>query len=210
MNILIICANGGIGKQAVEMALEAGHQVTAMVRDPAKLNITHQRLEVVKADIQRPETFEKYLQNKDAVISAIGDNMDKPTRLYSGGNWNLLNAMKKFGVNRAFFISAAAIEISPAQSFIVKLATRLIVQNLFGHGYADQRIMEKLIKQSDINWTIMRPPRLVNKPATGHYRFAINGFLKKCLSISRADMAHFMIQNINNEATYKTTIEIAY
>ena len=76
--------------------------------------------------------------------------------------------------------------------------------------YDDLRIMERLIKGSDVNWTIMRPPRLVNKPATGEYRFAINSFLKNCLSISRADLAHFMINNITNEATYQTTIEIGY
>jgi putative NADH-flavin reductase len=94
--------------------------------------------------------------------------------------------------------------------FYVRLATKYIVQKLFGNGYADQRIMERLVKESDINWTIMRPPRLNNKQATGHYRFAINIFLKNCLLISRADVAHFIINNINNEATYKSTIEIAY
>jgi len=84
--------------------------------------------------------------------------MDKPTTLYSAGNANLLAAMKKMGAGRAFFISACAIEISPVQPFFIRLATKYIVQKLFAHGYADQRIMEKLIKESDINWTIMRPP----------------------------------------------------
>ena len=75
---------------------------------------------------------------------------------------------------------------------------------------ADQRIMEALIKKSYADWTIMRPPRLSNKPVTGRYRFAVNHFLKNCLSISRADVAHFMIDNINNTATYKGVVEIAY
>jgi putative NADH-flavin reductase len=136
--------------------------------------------------------------------------MNKPTTLYSDGNRNLLKAMKKRGAKRAFFISASAIEISPVQPFYVRLVTKYIVQKLLGHGYADQRIMEKLIKESDTNWTIMRPPRLTDKPVTGRYRFAINRFLENCLSISRADVAQFMINNINNEATYKATIEIAY
>jgi putative NADH-flavin reductase len=70
--------------------------------------------------------------------------------------------------------------------------------------------MEKIIKESKINWTIIRPARLTNKQTTGHYRFAVNAFLKKCFSISRADVAHFMIHNIGNEATYQTTVEIAY
>jgi len=210
LNILVIGANGGIGKEAVKLALEAGHRVTALVRKRANISITHNNLQVVQGDIRQPETFEDYLDGKDAVISAIGENMDKPTTLYSEGNDNLLKVMKKKGVTRAFFISASAIEISPVQPFIVRLATKYIVQKLFGYGYADQRIMEKLIKESDINWTIMRPPRLTNKPVSGHYRFAVNSFLKNCLTISRADVAHFMISNILNEAIYKATVEIAY
>lgn len=209
MNILIIGANGGIGKNAVEIALQDGHNVTALVRDPANLVLTHKNLDVVKGDIRQPETFEKYLKDKDAVISALGEKTDKPTILYSEGAKNLLEAMKKAGIKRAYFISAAAIEISTAQPFFIKLATKYIVQKLFGNGYADQRIMEKLIKQSDINWTIVRPPRLTDKPLTGNYRVAINIFLKNCFSISRADVAHFMINNINNEATYRAIVEVA-
>lgn len=210
MNILVIGANGGIGKNAVEAALAAGHKVTALVRNPAKLTLAHANLEIIKGDVRQPETFERYLEKKDAVISALGEKMDEPTTLYSEGNRTLIKAMEKKGIRRAFFISASAIEISPVQPFYIRLATKYIVQKLFGHGYADQRIMEKLIKESSIDWTIMRPPRLTDKPRTGRYRFAINSFLKNCLTISRADVAHFMINNICNAATYKATIEIAY
>jgi putative NADH-flavin reductase len=211
LDILIIGANGGTGKQAVEIALEAGHRVTAVLRNPANLSLMHPNLEIVKADVMRPETFEKYLKNKDAVISALGAReATKPTTLYSQGNRNLLNAMKKAGIRRAFFISASALEISPVIPFYVRLVAKYIVQKLLRHMYDDLRIMEKLVKESDADWTIMRPPRLTNKPLTGHYRIAINSFLKNCLTISRADLAHFMVNNITNEATYKTTIEIAY
>jgi len=210
MHILIIGANGGIGRQAVEVALAAGHSVTALLRDPAKLTLTHAKLEVVKGDIMHPETFENLLDDNDAVISAIGVAALGPTTLYSEGNKNLIAAMKKKGAARAFFISASAIEVSPVQSFLVRFFTKYILQKILRNPYADQRIMEKLIKESGINWTIMRPPRLTNKPVTGSYRIAINSFLKKCLIISRADVAHFMINNINNKETFKTTVEIAY
>lgn len=211
LNILVIGANGGIGKQTVELALQAGHNVTAMVRDPAKLAITHTNLQILKGDMLHPETFEDYLEDKDAVISALGTNtVNKPTILYSEGNKNLLKAMKKKSIRRVFFISASAIEISPVLPFYVRFAEKYIVQKILRHMYDDLRIMEKLIKDTDIDWTIMRPPRLTDKPVTGEYHFAINGFLKNCLSISRADVAHFMINNITNQATYRTTIEIGY
>jgi len=210
MNIMVIGANGGIGRQTVEYALASGHKVTALLRTPAKLHLVHPNLEIVKGDVRLPGTFEQYLENNDAVISALGDGMNKPTTLYSEGNASLLKSMKKMGARRAFFISASAIEVSPLQPFFIRLATKYIVQKLFRHGYADQRIMEKIIKESGINWTIVRPPRLTDKPATGHYRVAVNRFLKNCLRISRADTAHFMIDNINTVEMYQSTVEIGY
>lgn len=211
LNILIIGANGGIGRQSVDIALKAGHHVTALLRNPENLTLIHTNLKVVKGDVMQIESFEKYLENKDAVISALGTReATRPTTLYSEGNRNLLIAMKKMGIRRVFFISASALETSPLLPFYVRFAAKYILQKLLRYMYADLRVMEKLVKESDANWTIMRPPKLTNKPVTGHYRFAINEFLKNCLSISRADVAHFMINNITNEATYKTTIEIAY
>ena len=212
--LLVIGANGGIGRQCIEMALKAGHKVTAVLRNPANLTLKHHNLEVVQGDIMQPETLEKYLPNTDAVVSAIGVKggllSDKPTTLYSQGNANLLAAMSKMGIKRVFFISASAVEISPVLPFFIRLVAKYIVQNLLRNMYNDLRKMEKLVKESDSIWTIMRPPQLTDKPATGNYRFAINNFLKNCLSISRADVAHFIINNISNDATYKTTIEIGY
>jgi len=210
MNILVFGANGGIGRKAVETALADGHHVTAMVRNPASLEIVHPDLKIIQGDILRPETFDSTLNGQDAIISAIGENSRNPTTLYSEGALNLVNAMMKKGLKRAFFISASAIEISPVQPFFIRLVTKYIVQKLFGNAYADQRIMEKLIKESNIDYTIVRPPRLTDKPSTGHYRFAINTFLKNCLIISRADVAHFIINNISNKAIYKATVEVGY
>jgi putative NADH-flavin reductase len=213
-NILVIGTNGGIGKQAIDIALKAGHHVTALLRNPANLTLTHPNLEIVKGDIMQPDSFERYVANKDAIISAIGVRggflADKPTTLYSRGNANLLQVMKKSRTGRIFFISASAVEISPVLPFFIRLVAKYIVQKLLRHMYADLRAMEDLVKTNNADWTIIRPPRLSDRPATGHYRIAINSFLKNCLNISRADVAHFMINNITNEATYKAIIEIGY
>jgi putative NADH-flavin reductase len=212
--LLIVGANGGIGRQCVELALNAGYQVTALVRNPANLRLIHQKLEVVQGDLLQPGTFEKYLAGKDAVVSAIGVKgglfSDKPTNLYSEGNANLLQAMEREGVKRGFFISASAVEISPAIPRFVQFLAKYVLQKLLKHMYADLRKMELIIKKSDTRWTIIRPPQLSDGPATGHYRTAINDWLKDCLKISRADVAHFIIHNVNNPAIIKTTVEIGY
>ena len=108
LNILVIGANGGIGKNVVEQALEAGHHVTALVRNPAHLTLAHINLEIIQGDILHPEAFGKYLTNQDAVISALGEKKDVPTTLYSEGARNLLAAMKKKGLQRVFFYLCAS------------------------------------------------------------------------------------------------------
>ena len=214
-NILIIGANGGIGRQSVDLALKANHHVTAVLRDPTKLPLTHPNLTLVKGDIFHPETFHQSLSTTDLVISAIGVSgggfgSDKPTTLYSAGNATLIKAMEQAGTRRVFFISASAIEISPVLPFYVRFAEKFIVQKLLRHMYADLRQMEALIKKSGLDWTIIRPPQLTDKAVTGHYRTAINSFLKNCLKISRSDVAHFMIHQAHNEAIYKAIVEIGY
>ena len=208
--VMVLGANGGIGRQAVEMALAQGHSVTAILRTPSNITLIHPNLIIVKGDIMKPETWEKYLENKDVVISAIGATSRKETTLYSQGAGNLLNAMKKTGANRVFFISASGLEVNPSHSLFIRLVTTYVLQRLLKNMYADLNKMEQLIKESDLNWTILRPPRLTNRPFTGRYRFAINSFLKAGLSISRADLAHFMMVNATNNSIYKKTVEVAY
>lgn len=214
MNILIIGANGGIGKQVVETALAEGFRVTAILRDPSKLPTRHPHLEVVKGDILKPEQFESHLKGQDAVISAIGVKggltHDEPTTLYSQGNHRLLQSMHHVGVKRVFFISASAVEISPLLPYMVRLVAKYVLQRLLRHMYADLRSMETLVRQSDADWTIVRPPRLIDKPATGRYRWSVNSWLLNALSISRADVAHFMLHHIHDESIYKGVVEIGY
>lgn len=211
--ILIIGSNGGIGRQCVEQALQAGHNVTALVRNPVNLTLAHPKLSVVKGDITLPGSYEKYFSEQDVVISALGVKGgllgDKPTTLYSQGAVNILQAMQKYDVKRAFFISASAVEISPVLPFYVRFVAKYILQKLLKHMYADLRLMEQAVKASTVNYTIIRPPQLTNKPVAGRYRIAINHFMKNVLKISRADVAHFMLTHIADTATYKATVEVA-
>jgi putative NADH-flavin reductase len=208
--VLVLGANGGVGRQVIELALQQGHTVTAILRTPAKLTITHPNLVVVKGDIMNPVMWETHLQHQDVIISAIGKNTTKKTVLYSLGNKNLIDAMKRMGASRVFFISASGLAVNPSHNIFLRFLTKYILQKILKNPYADLWRMEEIIKQTGLNYTIMRPPRLINKPVTGVYRFAVNHFLKGATTISRADLAHFMLANVYNEAIYKTTVEIAY
>ena len=208
--LLVIGANGGIGRQTVQLALSAGYHVTALVRNPANLPLIHPKLTLIKGDVLLPDTYAAHLTDKIAVISALGIKSTQPTTLYSQGNAVLLQEMKKAGTRRIFFISASGLEVSPLQPFFVRLLTKYVLQKILRNMYADIRIMEEIIKASDADWTIMRPPRLTDGPATGKYRVAINAYLRRCLSISRADVGHFMLDHLEDEQTFRATVEIAY
>jgi len=116
--IFIIGANGGIGRHVVEQVLQAGHSVTALVRDPAKLSINHPGLRIAQGDVMQPKSFAHELAGQDAVVSALGVSngglfSDKPTILYSQGCTNVLKAMKQYNVKRFCCISASGLDISP-------------------------------------------------------------------------------------------------
>jgi putative NADH-flavin reductase len=214
MNIFISGANGGTGRPAVEQALAAGHKVTALVRDPAKLPITHPNLKVISGDIMQLKTFVNFLQGQDVVVSAIGVTggsllNDKPTTLYSQGSVNLLAAMEQYGVTRIFCISASAVEVSPELHPFIRFITKYVIQKLLKHMYADIRLMEYILRASDADWTIIRPPQLTYGPLTGQYRTAVNGYLKNCLKISRANLAHVMVCNLDNPVFSRAIVEVA-
>jgi putative NADH-flavin reductase len=212
-NLLIIGANGGIGRQVVDQALSADHRVTALVRNPAKLPLAHPNLKVVQADVTQPLSLSNIFAGHDVIISAIGVSggfSDPPTNLYSQGALNILREMKQSGQRRAFFISASAVETNPLLPFYVRLASKYIIQKLLANMYSDLRLMERLIKETGLDWTIVRPPRLTDSKVTGNYRIAVNRYLKNGLKISRADTAHFMLTHIQSEDMFRSVVEIGY
>jgi putative NADH-flavin reductase len=208
--IMVIGANGGIGQETVKQALNNGYRVIALVRNPTKLTLTHPGLKVVEGDVLKPETYFKYLSGLYAVISALGAHGTGPTSLYSEGNTVLLEQMKRAGVSRMYCISASGLDVNPTHPFIVRWLTKNLLQRILRNMYADQRIMESIVRCSRLNWTIVRPPRLTDKPVTGHYRIAIGETLQKPYSIARADVAHFMVHSMSDERTFGHLVEVAY
>ncbi len=211
LSIFVFGANGGCGSQIVQQALDAGHQVKALVRNPEKLTLSNPKLKVIKGDVLIPETFDTELEGIDVVITALGASNKAPTVVLSVGVKNVLNAMEAYGVKRFLCISAQAIVISPMYPLWQKLFVKYILQPLLKNVYDDALRMEAALHEKrNLNWTIVRPPRLLNKPAKGKYRIAVNGYLKTPLSIARADVAHYMIHHLKDESTYRAVVEIAY
>ncbi len=208
--IIVFGATGGTGKELVMQALEQGYEVTAVVRNPDTFTMQHPHLTISKGDVLQPITFEYKLQSADAVISCLGAAGTKPTTLYSDGIMNIITAMQKGKVKRLVCISALPLYLNNSMGIRLQLLIKLFLAPIFKNLYSDMRLMETRIMCSNLNWTIVRPPYLINKPLTGIYRTATHVHLKKPWSISRADLAHFMLSTIDNPETIQSKTEISY
>lgn len=209
--VIVFGATGGTGKQVVKQALEIGYHLTVIVRNPAAFDIQHHELEIIKGDVLQSSTFEKELAGMDAVISCLGTGTStKSTTVYSAGIENIISAMNKAGIKRLMCISAGALYTNKEMGFFVKALTKLVLQKILKNPYADMRLMESEVEKSNLDWTILRPARLTNNPLTGKYRVAVNSHNKYPFSISRADLAVYMLNIMDTPPTFKAKVEIAY
>ena len=210
MHLAIFGSTGPTGRTLVSQALDRDHDVTAVARDPAAVEATGARLQVVRADVLDRSSFDGVLNGVDAVLSAIGTHGRQPTTVYSVGAANIRDAMHHAGVQRFIGISALPVtrrtELGPAERWIAVP----FLSMFFGEMYADMTRMEQVLRDSDLDFTIMRPPQLTNKRATGNYRTAINQHLPRARKISRADLAAEMLQVIPQQQTVRGTVSLAY
>jgi putative NADH-flavin reductase len=204
MNILIVGATRGIGRQFLEQALASGHNVTALVRDPRRLAMQHERLRVVKGDILDSDSVARAMAGQDAVCCTIGIKLPwPPVTVFSEGTRNLLQAMKKTGVRR--LICVTGIGAGDSRGHGGFLYDYLILPVLFRTVYADKDRQESLIKASDVDWTIVRPGFLTNGPLTKNYRMLTDMTGVTAGRISRADVAHFFLQELMSNQYLRQT-----
>jgi len=208
--LIVFGATGGTGQQVVEQALQAEHQVTVVVRNPDAFTVQHKNLEIIKGDVFQPLTFSNAIKEKDIVISCLGVQHKKPTTVYSDGIGNIIEIMQKEKVNRIICLSAGAVTVPPKSSLFLKFITKNILQRLFKYMYADMLIMEKILSETNFNWTVIRPPWLRDTKYTAKYRTTINEHLNNPSKISRADPAHYIINHLTDEKTFKALIEVSY
>lgn len=210
-SIIILGATGGTGKSATIQALQNGWAVTAIVRNPSLLEITHSNLTIVRGDVLQPSTFAKHIIGKHAVISCLGVGTSlKPTTIYSVGTNNMVDAMNTANIQRLVCISAGGLSATKEMGFFIRTLTKVLLQRILKNLYADMRLMENNLSKTNINYTIIRPARLTNGKQTSKYRMAINGHVKTPWKISKADLAHAMLNMIDNPETFKSIVEIAY
>jgi putative NADH-flavin reductase len=195
MNILVIGGSRGIGLHVVQQTLEHGHPVTVLVRNPAALTLHHDNLRVMKGDVIDLDSVRTAIRGKTAVVFAVGIQQTRdPVIVFSEGTRNVLSAMKEEGIKRLIAVTGIGSGGSKGPwGLLYKTMFHLISIKTI---YDDKDRQEHLIKESDTDWIIVRPAFLTDGPLTGRYRVVKQLSLPSPGRISRADVAHFVIEQL--------------
>lgn len=209
MKLLVIGATRGIGRCLVEQALDEGHSVRALVRDPGRMPARHDRLDVIAGDIRDKEAVRRAVADQEAVCITVGIHPTrKPVYLFSVGAQNVIDAMTGSATN--FLICVTGIGAGDSKHhggfFYDKIIHPLLLKTI----YADKDRQEALVRNSKLEWVIVRPGFLTHGPLTGTYRALTELEGIKAGKISRADVAHFILTEIKSKQYLSKTPLLTY
>jgi uncharacterized protein YbjT (DUF2867 family) len=212
MKITVFGATGGIGGQVVEQALAAGHKVAAVVRESSTYEVSHPSLEVFRVPgLNEAELLRPALDGSAAVVSGVGARSRRAGPVASQSTRSILAAMKAVGVQRFVAVSALPLgPIPPDESFLNRRVVLPMINAFAADVYADLRLMEADIMSSGTEWTIVRPPKLTNKSLTGKYRVSIGDTVPRTYSVSRADVAHLMLDALDDLSMLNQPVSVGY
>lgn len=221
MKLTIFAATGGIGRQLLDQAVAAGHDVTAVVRSPERLAGVPVR--VVRADLANPDlaAIESAVAGADAVLSGLGPSRASEAGIAAVGTRPIVQAMLATGVRRIVVVSAAPVSTmaspgrpnppkhDPGEGFLMRHVLTPFIQTALRKVYVDLAEMEDVLRASGLDWTAVRPPRLTDKPLTGAYRTAIGRNLRGGAFVSRADVADLMLRVLERPETIGQGVGVA-
>ena len=204
MKLAIFGATGNTGVELVKQALEKGHQVTAFVRDPSRLSIKHNQLNLVTGDVFDPASVAEAVQNQDAVVCALGARDLKKTTIRATGTTNIIQAMKQHGVQRLLVVTS----MGTGDSWnTLSLINKFFYATLLKSSREDHEAQETVIRKSGLDWTIIRPSGLTDEPRTGVYEVGEN-IPAKTSKIARADVADLIVKELEQNVLVHKAVTI--
>jgi putative NADH-flavin reductase len=209
MKIAIIGASRGIGAELLKATIKDSHEVTALVRDPAKLNASISGLKVIKGDILDPSSVATAIAGQEAICICIGiPPTRKPVDVFSRGTQNILDVIGKESNPKLILVTGIGAGDSKGHGGF--FYDRILNPLLLATNYADKDRAESIVKASNIDWLIVRPGFLTNDPCTGKYRVIDNLSGVTAGKISRADVANFILKQLASPTHFGKTPLLMY
>lgn len=217
MRIAVLGATGQTGQYLVNQALQQGHVVTAIVRNPGKLTVHHDNLKVVEADIFSEDSLKTHFSGQDVIMSCLGfqPSMFKAVTGYTQNMNAVVSAMREAQVHKIITMTSWYTDPKAgAQSpFFVRFLLLPMIRSVLTNMYEMEEFLQKT---DDINWTVIRPPGLKNVPASAQEFLTHEGYFVPdshgnpvASSVGRGDVARFMLSLLNNNAWVKKGVAIA-
>ena len=207
MKVLVFGATGGVGRHVVEEGLARGHDVTAFVRDPSRLDVAHERLTVFRGDVLDAASVERAVRGQGAVLCSIGAG--RKGRVRSEGTRNIVRAMEGAGVRR--LVCQTTLGVGESSGNLNLFWKHVMFGLLLRGAFADHEQQEAHVKRSALDWTIIRPAAFTDGGRTGEYRHGFSPSKKGLkLKISRADVAEFMLDQLTGDAYLRQTPGLSY
>jgi putative NADH-flavin reductase len=222
VKLTIFAATGGIGRQLLAQAIAAGHDVTAVARDPNGLSALPVRAVAADLAATDPAALESAVGGADAVLSGLGPRSKAEVGIAWRGTEVITQAMRTAGTQRIVVVSAAPVgtvpspgrpdppRYDPGDGFLMRHLAYPILKASLPETYADLARMEDVLRESGLDWTVVRPVRLTSRPMTGRYRIAHGQNVRHGLFIARADVAQYMLSAVSQPETIRQAVGIAH
>ncbi|ONK09713.1 NAD(P)H-binding protein [Streptomyces sp. MP131-18] len=210
MKLAVFGATGGTGQEIVRQALADGHDVVAAVRAPGRLAVSHPRLDIAPVpDVTDVARVREVVDGRDAVLSALGTT-NKSAGIVAPAARAVAEAMSTAGVRRLLIVSAVPVgPMAAGESLAYRAVLHPIVSRAFRAVYRDLAEMERIVTASGLDWTVVRPPRLLDKPPSHRYERVIGANVPGGRSLARADLAHAMLAMLDDEETVRRPVGVA-
>ncbi|MEG3632813.1 NAD(P)-dependent oxidoreductase [Micromonospora palythoicola] len=210
MRLTVFGATGGTGRHVTRQALAAGHHVTAVVRDPARLpRLDHPRLQTVVADALDPEAIRPAVSGQDAIVSALGPRARTDASVCADGTRAIITAMRAEGIRRLVVVTASGHVVDAGDNRFTRTVVKPLLRRYLREEFAGFARTEQAVRDSDLDWTIMRPPRLTDgrhRP----YRTAVDRNVRGGFTIARVDLAHAILAALDDPTTAGHTVSVGY
>lgn len=197
VTIALFGGTGKTGRRVLKRALAAGYVVQALVRDPRKMLVSSDRLTVIKGDVLDPASVDRAVAGVDAVVSVFGQVKGSPATLQADGTRNIVAAMNRHGVRRIVTLSGGGLSAEKDRPKLPDKIIRFLLKTLSGHVLADAEKHLQVLQAGEVEWTVVRGPRLSEDPGTGAYRVGWVG-VNASTKISRDDLADFILTQVTD------------